>query len=61
MKPKTNIKNLYLTGQDIVTTGFAGAMTAGILTASDILGYGTIPDIISGKNLIEDIMHLDKK
>ena len=55
MKPKTNIPNLYLTGQDIVTSGFAGAITAGILTASDILGYGTLLDIATGRDLIKDL------
>jgi len=55
LKPETNVPNLYLTGQDIVTSGFAGAMTAGILTASSILKYGTILDIIIGRNIIKDI------
>jgi len=55
LKPETNVPNLYLTGQDIVTSGFAGAMTAGVLTASSILGYGTILDIIINRNIIKDI------
>ena len=59
LKPQTNIENLFLTGQDIVTSGLAGAMTAGILTASDILGYGTILDIISSRDIIKDITNLD--
>ena len=59
MKPKTNIDNLYLTGQDIVASGFAGAMTSGVLTASEILGYGTIPDFIFNRNIITDIENLN--
>ena len=59
MKPKTNIDNLYLTGQDIVASGFAGAMTSGILTASDILGYGTLEDILFNRNIITDIQNLN--
>ena len=55
LKPKTSIENLYLTGQDITTLGFTGAMMAGILTASEILNYGTISDILSKRNLITDI------
>lgn len=36
LQPKTPIKNFYLTGQDIVSAGVAGAMYAGFLTASTI-------------------------
>ena len=38
LKPKTPIKNLYLTGQDILTVGLAGALGSGILTSSVVLG-----------------------
>ena len=37
LRPRTPIRNLFLTGQDIVTCGVAGAMAAGFLTASTIL------------------------
>ena len=37
LKPKTPIKNLYLTGQDILTVGLAGALASGVLTTSVIL------------------------
>ena len=37
LKPKTPIKGLYLTGQDILTAGLAGALSAGALTTSVIL------------------------
>ena len=33
LKPKTEIKNLFLTGQDIVTAGVGGALFSGLLTA----------------------------
>ena len=37
LKPKTPIKNLYLSGQDILTVGLAGALASGVLTTSVIL------------------------
>ncbi len=36
LRPQTPIKNLYLTGQDIVTAGIGGALMAGFLTISAI-------------------------
>ena len=33
---------------------------SGVLTAHSCLGYGSLPDMISGRNLIEDIWHMDK-
>ncbi|WP_346837991.1 NAD(P)/FAD-dependent oxidoreductase [Microbulbifer sp. SAOS-129_SWC] len=38
LRPKTRIKGLYLTGQDIMSCGVAGAMFAGLATAQSILG-----------------------
>jgi len=58
IRPKTNIKNLYLTGQDIVMVGFSAVVVSGVLTASEILGYGNAIDIISGRNIIDDIINL---
>ena len=46
LQPRTPIKNFYLTGQDIVTCGVAGALFAGFLTAS----------AITGKNQVEKAM-----
>jgi all-trans-retinol 13,14-reductase len=37
LKPSTAIPGLYLTGQDIVTCGVAGAMFGGVLTATTLL------------------------
>ena len=36
LKPKTPIKKLYLTGQDIVTAGVGGALFSGVLTSMSI-------------------------
>ena len=38
LRPRTAIPGLYLTGQDVVSCGVAGAMAGGYLTASAILG-----------------------
>ncbi len=38
LKPKTPIKNFYLTGQDIVTAGIGAALFSGVLTASAMTG-----------------------
>lgn len=42
LKPRTPIKNFYLTGQDIVSCGVGGALFSGLLTAS----------VVAGKNLL---------
>jgi all-trans-retinol 13,14-reductase len=39
LKPKTDIPGLWLTGQDILSCGVAGAMIAGLMTAIKILGF----------------------
>ena len=44
LQPRTPIKNFYLTGQDIVTAGVAGALFAGFLTASTIMRKNLIKD-----------------
>ena len=46
LRPRTPIKNFFLTGQDIVTAGVAGALYSGVLTAS----------VITKKNIIKKVM-----
>jgi all-trans-retinol 13,14-reductase len=41
LRPKTPVKNLFVTGQDVVSCGVGGALSAGLLTAS----------VVTGKNL----------
>jgi all-trans-retinol 13,14-reductase len=38
LKPRTPVKNLYLTGQDIVSCGVGGALFSGLITASAVTG-----------------------
>ena len=58
LKPKTPIQNLYLTGQDVCSIGFTGALMSGLLTTYSILGYGTLWDIITGRDLFKDLNNL---
>ena len=37
LKPKTPIKGLFLTGQDITTVGLPSALASGVLTCSVLL------------------------
>lgn len=45
LRPETPISGLYLTGQDILTCGFSGAMHSGLLTASVILQRNIMADL----------------
>ena len=50
LKPRTPIRNFYLTGQDIVSAGIGGAMFSGVVKAS----------AMQGKNLVKKIYHSKK-
>ncbi|MBL92070.1 MAG: FAD-dependent oxidoreductase [Myxococcales bacterium] len=47
LKPKTPIKNLYLSGQDVATAGVGGAMMGGVLCAVSVLGKNMMNDIMT--------------
>ncbi len=46
LKPRTAIKNFYLTGQDIVTAGIGGALLSGVLTTKAITGINVFKKIM---------------
>jgi all-trans-retinol 13,14-reductase len=46
LRPQTRIKGLFLTGQDVVTVGVAGALYSGVLTATTILKKSVIMRIL---------------
>jgi len=58
LRPETPIPGLFLTGQDVLTAGWAGALGAAELTVGNILGYFDIPAILSGKTLWGDLVKL---
>ncbi|KAL4223041.1 hypothetical protein ACF0H5_016518 [Mactra antiquata] len=47
LRPQTGIPGLYLTGQDVLTASFSGAMHSGLLTASAILHRNLFNDLIA--------------
>lgn len=49
ISPKTRIKNLYLSGQNIILHGVLGVTIGSILTAGSMLGYGYLVDKIRGR------------
>jgi all-trans-retinol 13,14-reductase len=46
LRPRTPIKNFYLTGQDIVTAGVGGALFSGVITVS----------AMTGRNIMKKVM-----
>jgi all-trans-retinol 13,14-reductase len=59
IRPETGVDNLYITGQDLTTLGFTGALMSAVLTVSSMLEYGNVLDVLSGRNFIEDLRRLE--
>lgn len=49
LRPTTPWKGLFLTGQDIVSVGFGGALMGGVLTASAMLGKNVLGEILKSE------------
>ncbi|WP_298036308.1 NAD(P)/FAD-dependent oxidoreductase [uncultured Desulfuromonas sp.] len=49
LRAQTPVKNLFLTGQDIVTVGVAGALLSGVITGSAILKKNLLWRILKGR------------
>ena len=47
-----------MTGQDLISRGFAGALRSAVLTLNCIIGYGTVSDIVFKRDLIKDLKRL---
>lgn len=45
LRPETKHPNLFMTGQDVMTGGFMGAASAGLLTSSVILNRNLVKDL----------------
>lgn len=50
LRPRTGVKDLWLTGQDIVSCGIGGALMSGILTASAMEGKNVLGDLLPGSS-----------
>jgi len=46
LRPKTDIEGLFLTGQDVLSCGFTGALWGGLLSAQQVLGRNIMADLI---------------
>lgn len=55
LSPYTCVANLFLTGQDVVTLGLPGALSAGYLTACAMEGYGDFPNVLLGREIMDDL------
>ena len=47
LRPHTPVKNLFLTGQDIMTVGVGGALASGLVTASAITRQNLVNKVLS--------------
>merc|ERR1712032_642860 len=53
LRPATDVPGLLLTGQDILSCGFTGALFAGVIGAQAALGRNVMGDLIALHNKLE--------
>merc|ERR1711936_1251237 len=53
LRPATDVPGLFLTGQDILSCGFTGALFAGVIGAQAALGRNVMGDLIRLHNKLE--------
>ena len=68
LRPETDVPGLYLTGQDILSCGFTGALFAGVVSAqvpfhplNSELMLESFPQAILGRNVLGDLAGLHNK
>ena len=49
LRPKTPVKDFYLTGQDILSVGIVAAAMSGVLTASAILKKNLLTEVMKSR------------
>eukprot|EP00092_Neocalanus_flemingeri_P083837 GFUD01105244.1.p1 GENE.GFUD01105244.1~~GFUD01105244.1.p1 ORF type:complete len:103 (+),score=37.21 GFUD01105244.1:2-310(+) len=54
LRPQTDVPGLFLTGQDILTCGFTGAMFGGVLAAQAVMGRNVMTDAIALKKQLKE-------
>eukprot|EP00092_Neocalanus_flemingeri_P062333 GFUD01075188.1.p1 GENE.GFUD01075188.1~~GFUD01075188.1.p1 ORF type:complete len:613 (-),score=151.65 GFUD01075188.1:74-1912(-) len=54
LRPQTDVPGLFLTGQDILTCGFTGAMFGGVLAAQAVMGRNVMADAIALKKQLKE-------
>ena len=58
LRPETDVKNLYMCGQDVFSCGIAGAAFGGMLCAATVLGRNVYADLTELKGKSKPSIHL---
>jgi all-trans-retinol 13,14-reductase len=53
--PYTPVKNLFMTGQDVLSLGVAGGSQSGYLTANAVAGYGNWQNALLQRDIVVDL------
>ena len=68
LRPETDVPGLYLTGQDILSCGFTGALFAGVVSAqvtslsrNTDYKHTNLAQAILGRNVLSDLAGLHNK